>query len=193
MILDCGCKWVILGHSERRNVFGETDELIGEKVGFALQSGLSVIPCIGELLEEREAGKTTEVCFRQLKAIADKVRYLSLAGGEVSGRKYRSFCTLKFNLALVQVRYKLHTLGPTVVSIFALISSIFQITLRHIIICQHSQCNDPPSSPFLTFRHMPNPLLLCFEHIRQQWSHPSPNPTSSKQHFGSSALLPEFH
>jgi triosephosphate isomerase len=76
MILDCGCKWVILGHSERRNVFGETDELIGEKVGFALQSGLSVIPCIGELLEEREAGKTTEVCFRQLKAIADKVRNL---------------------------------------------------------------------------------------------------------------------
>jgi len=73
MILDCGCKWVILGHSERRNVFGETDELIGEKVGFALQSGLSVIPCIGELLEEREAGKTTEVCFRQLKAIAEKV------------------------------------------------------------------------------------------------------------------------
>ena len=60
MILDCGCKWVILGHSERRNVFGETDELIGEKVGFALQSGLNVIPCIGELLEEREAGKTTD-------------------------------------------------------------------------------------------------------------------------------------
>jgi len=73
MIKDCGCDWVILGHSERRNVFGESDELIGEKVGFALQSGLSVIPCIGELLEEREAGKTTEVCFRQLKAIADKV------------------------------------------------------------------------------------------------------------------------
>jgi len=73
MIKDCGCDWVILGHSERRNVFGETDELIGEKVGFALASGLSVIPCIGELLEEREAGKTTEVCFRQLKAIADKV------------------------------------------------------------------------------------------------------------------------
>lgn len=73
MIKDCGCNWVILGHSERRNVFGETDQLIGEKVAFALQSGLSVIPCIGELLEEREAGKTTEVCFRQLKAIADNV------------------------------------------------------------------------------------------------------------------------
>jgi len=56
-----------------RNVFGESDQLIGEKVAFALQSGLSVIPCIGELLEEREAGKTTEVCFRQLKAIANNV------------------------------------------------------------------------------------------------------------------------
>jgi len=73
MIKDCGCEWVILGHSERRNVFGETDKLIGEKVAHALQAGLSVIPCIGELLEEREAGKTTEVCFRQLKAIADNV------------------------------------------------------------------------------------------------------------------------
>merc|ERR1712080_532300 len=56
-----------------RNVFGEDDKLIGEKVGYALQSGLSVIPCIGELLEEREAGTTNEVCFRQLKAIADNV------------------------------------------------------------------------------------------------------------------------
>jgi len=73
MIKDIGCEWVILGHSERRNVFGESDQLVGEKVGFALQSGLKVIPCIGELLEEREAGKTTEVCFRQLKAIADNV------------------------------------------------------------------------------------------------------------------------
>jgi len=73
MIKDVGCEWVILGHSERRNVFGESDQLVGEKVGFALQSGLKVIPCIGELLEEREAGKTTEVCFRQLKAIADNV------------------------------------------------------------------------------------------------------------------------
>jgi len=73
MIKDCGCEWVILGHSERRNVFGESDKLIGDKVGFALKSGLKVIPCIGEKLEEREAGKTTEVCFRQLSAIADNV------------------------------------------------------------------------------------------------------------------------
>merc|ERR1719184_8160 len=59
MVLDCGAKWAVLGHSERRNVFGETDQLIGEKVGFALQAGLNVIPCFGEKLEEREAGKTT--------------------------------------------------------------------------------------------------------------------------------------
>jgi len=73
MIKDCGAEWVILGHSERRNVFGETDELVGEKVGFALQSGLNVLPCIGEKLEEREGGITNEVCFRQLAAIAKNV------------------------------------------------------------------------------------------------------------------------
>jgi len=73
MIKDNGCDWVILGHSERRNVFGESDELIGEKVKHALESGLFVLPCIGEKLEEREAGKTTEVVFKQMKAIADNV------------------------------------------------------------------------------------------------------------------------
>nr|UDB72884.1 triosephosphate isomerase [Hemiscorpius lepturus] len=73
MIKDVGVSWVILGHSERRNVFGETDELIADKVAHALASGLKVIACIGELLEERESGKTAEVVFRQTKAIADKV------------------------------------------------------------------------------------------------------------------------
>ena len=45
----------------------------GEKVSFALEQGLNIIPCIGEKLEERQAGKTNDVCFKQLKAIADKV------------------------------------------------------------------------------------------------------------------------
>ncbi|KAK2711217.1 triosephosphate isomerase-like [Artemia franciscana] len=74
MIKDVGVEWAILGHSERRNVFGESDELIGAKVGHALEAGLKVIPCIGEKLEERESGKTEEVVFRQLKAIADNIK-----------------------------------------------------------------------------------------------------------------------
>jgi triosephosphate isomerase len=73
MLLDVGADWVILGHSERRNVFGENDELIAEKVAFALESGLGVMACIGEKLDEREAGKTEEVVFKQLAAIAAKV------------------------------------------------------------------------------------------------------------------------
>jgi len=74
MIKDFGCQWVILGHSERRHVFKEPNELIGEKVGFALASGMHLIPCVGEKIEEREAGKTEEVCFSQMKAIADNVK-----------------------------------------------------------------------------------------------------------------------
>ncbi|XP_023016018.2 triose phosphate isomerase [Leptinotarsa decemlineata] len=74
MLKDIKVNWVILGHSERRQLFKETDELIAEKVAFALESGLKVIACIGETLEEREAGKTEEVVFRQIKAIADKIK-----------------------------------------------------------------------------------------------------------------------
>jgi len=74
MLTDIGIDWVLLGHSERRALFGETDSLIGDKVGHALDEGLKVIACIGELLAEREAGKTTDVVFRQTKAIADKVK-----------------------------------------------------------------------------------------------------------------------
>lgn len=73
MVKDLGCKWVILGHSERRHKFNESDELIGEKVQHALSAGIGVIACVGELLSEREAGQTTEVVFRQTKAIADNV------------------------------------------------------------------------------------------------------------------------
>ncbi|GKV20991.1 hypothetical protein SLEP1_g31026 [Rubroshorea leprosula] len=70
---DIGCKWVILGHSERRHIIGEDDQFIGKKAAYALSEGLGVIACIGELLQEREAGKTFEVCYRQLKAFADAV------------------------------------------------------------------------------------------------------------------------
>ena len=99
---DIGCNWVILGHSERRHVIGEDDQVknskirfviillkrnlyseldcgfvifqfIGKKAAYALSQGLKVIACIGELLQEREAGKTFEVCFQQMKAFAGKL------------------------------------------------------------------------------------------------------------------------
>ncbi|KAK6175583.1 hypothetical protein SNE40_014013 [Patella caerulea] len=73
MAKDVGATWVILGHSERRHVFGETDELIGEKVKHVLSEGLGVIACIGEKLEEREANQTNDVVFRQTKSIAANI------------------------------------------------------------------------------------------------------------------------
>jgi triosephosphate isomerase len=66
MLLDLGCKYVIIGHSERRQFFGETDETVNKKVRQALNKGLLPIVCVGELLSEREAGKANEVIERQV-------------------------------------------------------------------------------------------------------------------------------
>lgn len=75
MLISVGCEYVILGHSERRNIFGETDEMINKKIKKALSVGLKPIFCVGELLEERENGSTNEVVKRQilrgLKGISD--------------------------------------------------------------------------------------------------------------------------
>jgi triosephosphate isomerase (TIM) len=67
MLKDLGCVYPILGHSERRHVIGESDEWINRKVLKALAEGLDPILCVGELLEEREAGRTMEVVSRQVK------------------------------------------------------------------------------------------------------------------------------
>jgi triosephosphate isomerase (TIM) len=69
MLKDAGCSWVILGHSERRQLFGETDQGVAEKTAAALSLGLSPIVCIGETLGEREAGHTLPVVIRQLHAV----------------------------------------------------------------------------------------------------------------------------
>ncbi|CAN5632680.1 triose-phosphate isomerase [soil metagenome] len=66
MLLDLGCKYVILGHSERRQKLGESDAFINEKVRLALATGLHVILCIGETLKQREAGETEATLDRQL-------------------------------------------------------------------------------------------------------------------------------
>ena len=67
MLRDAGCRWVILGHSERRTLFDETDEAVRRKLLAALQHGLKPIVCIGETLAEREANRTFDVLTRQLE------------------------------------------------------------------------------------------------------------------------------
>jgi triosephosphate isomerase len=68
MLKDVGCTYVLCGHSERRHVLGESDELINKKVIASLAGGLLPILCVGELLEERDAGQTEEVVERQVRA-----------------------------------------------------------------------------------------------------------------------------
>lgn len=76
MLTDIGCRFVILGHSERRHVIGETDERINKKVHAALAAGLTPVLCVGELLEEREAGNTQKVvksqCEGSLAGLTDE-------------------------------------------------------------------------------------------------------------------------
>ena len=66
MLVASGCQWVLIGHSERRHVFHESDEDIRKKIPAALSAGLKVIHCIGERLEEREKGRTREILQHQI-------------------------------------------------------------------------------------------------------------------------------
>ena len=69
MLSSVGCQWTILGHSERRQYYGETDEKLVEKTKLALAAGLGVILCVGENLEQREAGKHFDVVTEQIKNV----------------------------------------------------------------------------------------------------------------------------
>jgi len=72
MLQEFGCKYAIVGHSERRSIYGETDEQVANKFVASQKVGIRPILCVGELLEEREAGETESVVARQLDAVVDK-------------------------------------------------------------------------------------------------------------------------
>lgn len=71
---DFGINWTLVGHSERRQFFGDTEDVILKKIELSLKNNLNVIACIGENLEQREEGKTLEVCISQMKTIAKAVK-----------------------------------------------------------------------------------------------------------------------
>ena len=70
MLKDVGCGWVLVGHSERRQFFGETDELLAKKTATGLSQGLKVVLCVGELLAERQAGQMETVLEKQMAGLA---------------------------------------------------------------------------------------------------------------------------
>jgi len=75
MLKELGCRYVIVGHSERRQLYGESDAQVAAKFAAAQAAGLTPIACVGETLEQREAGKTEEVVARQLRAILNKADF----------------------------------------------------------------------------------------------------------------------
>merc|ERR1712167_223587 len=66
MLMDMGINWTLIGHSERRDIFGETDELLGAKIAYAQELGLTVAACCGEHQDAREAGTTMDVLIPQI-------------------------------------------------------------------------------------------------------------------------------
>ncbi len=72
MLLDFGCRYVLVGHSERRTLYGESDEDVAVRFAAALEAGLEPVLCVGETLEERESGQTEAVVARQLDAVLER-------------------------------------------------------------------------------------------------------------------------
>ncbi|TLX54939.1 triose-phosphate isomerase [Stutzerimonas nosocomialis] len=81
---DAGCEWVLVGHSERRLILGESDEVVRRKFAAAKACGLKPILCVGETLEQREAGQTLEVVGRQLESVVSALGISALADAVVA-------------------------------------------------------------------------------------------------------------
>jgi triosephosphate isomerase (TIM) len=73
LVAEAGATMALVGHSERRHLFGETDEQVGRKVAAAIKAGLTPLVCVGETLAEREAGRTEQVIVRQVNAVLERV------------------------------------------------------------------------------------------------------------------------
>jgi triosephosphate isomerase len=84
MLADVGCRFVIAGHSERRTLFGESDELINKKLKIALKFGLSPIFCVGETLEQRDAGITFDIIERQIGEGLNEISAGDLRAGVIA-------------------------------------------------------------------------------------------------------------
>lgn len=84
MLLDFNCMYVLVGHSERRSLYGEDDALVAKKFAVAHKAGITPILCIGETLEERESGVTEDVVARQIKAVIDEVGIATLGEGVIA-------------------------------------------------------------------------------------------------------------
>ena len=84
MLKDIGCEYAIIGHSERRALYGESDELIAKRFAAARRNGIKPIFCIGETLEESEQGITNDVCARQMDAVINLEGVEALADGVIA-------------------------------------------------------------------------------------------------------------
>ncbi|MFN3714680.1 MAG: triose-phosphate isomerase [Alcanivoracaceae bacterium] len=79
MLVDVGCRWVLVGHSERRALYGETSELVADKFFQALDAGLLPVLCVGETLEQRQAGSTEAIVAAQLEAVFGRAEPAQMA------------------------------------------------------------------------------------------------------------------
>ncbi len=84
MVRDAGGRWCLVGHSERRALFGETDAFVAEKTEFALANGLKPVVCVGETLDQRDSGRAEDTVGEQLSAVVEAVGIERLAGAVIA-------------------------------------------------------------------------------------------------------------